>query len=263
MSEKRTSLEEYFAFGLDIQGRRIYFGHASESESSTEVNAGTVQLALRGIDKLLAVSNKPIELIVSSFGGCPYAALVIVDKMLESPAKFVFKGYGAIMSSATILMCAADERLLAKNATVMLHNGSDSLEGRTTDIEISVEEGNRLQDVFVKIYAENSHLDQKFYKTICKRDLFITSEETLQLGLADAIIEHKKRGSLRNGARKTTFSKKPTKKQTISLIDKLSKRIQLDLPKDITIHSITEESEVIEQYDNTDKLLDKKEDDSL
>jgi hypothetical protein len=83
------------------------------------------------------------------------------------------------------------------------------------------------------------------------RDAYISAPEALELGLADEIITPKKRGSLRQGKRKNTFSKSPTKKQLRSLVNKLFERIHIDIPKDLTIHSVVDENEVIEEYDNS------------
>lgn len=257
MSEKRTALDDYFEYGIDLQNRRIYFGTLDTDDDANQFNFGTVQQAIRGIDKLLTISNKPIELHFASYGGDPYALLGLVDKMLESPCKFIFYGRGAVMSSTTWIMVVADERYLAENTTVLLHDGKVGLNvEKTTDVEVDVEENNRLQKLLEKIYADNSYLDSNFYKAVCRRNLFLTAHETIKLGLADAIIPYKKRGQFRSGVRKKTFSSPPTKSVMGQLVDKLFRRIKLDAPKSLTIDVKKDQTEIIEEYDNSDELLD-------
>lgn len=251
MSDKKNSIDELFLYDIDIANRRIYLGTTESEIDSTDIGSGTIQRVIRGIDKLLAISNKEIELVVNSFGGSSYDALALVDKILYCQAKIVFIGTGAIMSAATLIMCVSDERLLTENATIMLHDGSDGFEGGTTDIQISAEEGKRLQRVFEKIYAENSYLDENFYSTICRRDLYLTAEEAIKLGLADGIIEPKKRGSFRQGIRKQTFENPPRKSEITKFVDKLYKRIKLDSPKNLVIDIKKDQIEEIVQYDHT------------
>lgn len=256
MSEKKTTIDDYFTYGLDIQNRRIYFGTVDTDDDASQFNFGTVQQAIRGIDKLLTVSNKPIELHFASFGGEPYAMLALVDKILESPCKFIFFGRGAVMSSTTWIMAVCDERFLAENTTVLLHDGKVGLNvEKTTDVEVDVEENTRLQKLLEKIYADNSYLDSDFYKAVCRRNLFLTAHETIKLGLADAIIPYKKRGQFRNGVRKKTFDNPPTKSSMGQFVDKIFRRIKLDAPKGLTIDIKKDQTEVIEEYDNSDKLI--------
>lgn len=255
MSKRTIAIDDFFEYGLDIQTRSIYFGTIENVDNSTAFNTGTVQLAMRGIDKLLAASNKPISLHFSSFGGDEYSMMALMDKILESPCKFIFYGRGAIMSSTTWIMCVCDERYLSENATVMIHDGSTDHYGSHTDQEVSTEEAIRIQRALEKIYADNSYLDAAFYKTICRRDLYLTSAETIKLGLADAIIPYKKRGQFRSGIRKQTFSNVPTKSDITKLVDRLYKRIKLDSPKNLIIDIKKDQTEVIEEYDNSTEVV--------
>lgn len=253
--KKDTSLLfAYLHHGIDIYNRRICFGDMEHGDN--EVDFYSIEPVLRAIDKMLDLSNKPIEIHMSSYGGDPYQMLALYDKVQESPCKFTFYGRGMIMSSATWIMCGCDERYLSENTTVLIHDGTiEFIEERTTDNRISSDENERLQRVLEKIYADNSYMDSVFWKTVSRRDLFMTADEAIALGLADNIIAYKKRGNFRRGTRKETFENPPEKRELRKTVSKLFKRIKLEVPKNLEVSIRKEESEDIQEYDHTDKEM--------
>jgi ATP-dependent protease ClpP protease subunit len=221
-----------------------------------EVDFYSVTPVLRAIDKMLDLSNKPIEIHMSSYGGDAYQMLALYDKIQESPCKFIFYGSGMIMSAATWIMCGCDERYLSENTTVLIHDGSiDFLEWKTTDNRIASDENERLQRRLEKIYADNSYMDEAFWKTVSRRDLFLTADEAVALGLADNILAYKKRGNFRKGARKETFDNPPDKRTLKKEISKLFKRIKVEVPQNLEVSIRKEESEDIKDYDYTEKEM--------
>ena len=254
MISAKSTLEGYLKDGVDLTQRRISFGSSDISAEIESFTYSNVQVALRAIDKMLDVSNKPITIEMLSFGGEVYSMLALIDKILTSPCKFIFKGYGAVMSAATAVMAVCDERYLSKNTMIMIHDGSSIHDGKVTDILIEIEEVDRLQKFLEKLYADNSYLNKEFWATICRRDLYLTADEAIKLGLADGIIPERKRGSFRNGIRKKTFSNVPTEKELTHSISKVFKRIKLEVPKKLSIDIKKEQFENIEEYDYSESI---------
>jgi ATP-dependent Clp protease protease subunit len=196
----RTELSDFLDYGIDSSRRRIYFGDCTyqAGEESGEVTQRSIELAVRGLHRLAnEAPGKPIELHMNSPGGDPYAMLRLYDEILACPCQVKFFGGGIIMSSATWIMCACDERYLHPNTTVMVHDGTEGFEGTHTDVKIGLAEAKRLQDTLYDVYATNSRMPRTFWEDVCQRDLFLTAQEAIDLGLADKLIEPKKRGNLR------------------------------------------------------------------
>lgn len=252
MSRDANSWELYLKTGVDIHTRKIFFGYL-DGATSDDVDFESIAVTLRAIDKMVEISNKqPIELHFTSYGGDPYQALALVDKILESPCKFKFYGRGAIMSAATVIMAVCDERYLSQNAVVMLHDGSDGFEGKHTDFQIYAKEAERLQSVYNDIYARNSWVEVNFWDELVRRDAYLSADETILLGLADKVIAVPGRSKFRN-------RKKPGngEKQKINrLIKKLADRIKLPSSLEIKFHAIEEKQEDIPEYDNPQAIPD-------
>jgi len=242
-------LELFLKTGINFKERKIFFGYV-DGGSEDNIDFESISMAIRAIDRMLAISNKqPIELHFTSYGGDPYQSLALVDKILESPCKFVFYGRGAIMSAATVIMAVCDERYLSKNATVMLHDGSDGFEGNTTDMQIYVKESERVQETYNEIYANNSWLKKNFWDAVVRRDLYLTADECITVGLADKIVHNPGRSKFRN-------RKKPNSSESnkISrLVKKFGDRIKLPILSQVEVHFNEDKYEEIVEYEHSER----------
>lgn len=228
-----------FDYGIDLIGRNIYFGGThgtsdSSSDSTHDFNQMTVEMVVRAIHKMSSANKKPIKIHMQSYGGDAYALLYLVDVILSTPCQFKFYGGGAIMSAATWVMAVCDERYLYPSTRVLIHNGSVGHFGNKTDAEIKLHEENYLQDYLEKLYEKNSRMPASFWREVCKRDLYISAEEAIKLGLADAIIEPLSRGAFRS-LRIQNFKKKVNKKEMQVLIDSLFQRIKAPVVKSLSL----------------------------
>lgn len=227
-----------YLHGIDEKNRRIYFGDTDAGGGDHgDVSIASVSKAVRAIQKMATDSpKKPIEIHMTSPGGDPYALLYLMDVILSTPCQIKFFGGGQISSSATWVMAVCDQRFLYKHTRLCIHNGADSLEGSVTDLKIKMKEVLGHQASLEKIYAENSRMPEKFWADVCKRDLWITADECLTLGLCDKVVEPLKRGNLRQ-ARQKALNTKVNKNKLNKLVKTLFDRIELPVSaQEIVIH---------------------------
>jgi len=201
---------------------------------------------------MLDFSNAPIEIHMRSWGGSPHDMLALYDMIQESSCKFIFYGRGKLMSAATWIMCGCDERYVSKHTRIMLHDGNDEFMGKQTDFQIYADEGARYQTMLNEIYAENSFYPKKFWDNFVRRDLYITPEEAVKMGLIENIIPYKKRGNFRR-TRARTFANVPTKTAVKRLINKLGRRIKLPDNIVVDVRIPKDQFEKIDNYNNTEK----------
>lgn len=213
----QSELTDLFEYGIDTKNRRIYFGHmAAEPDSVTEFAPASVEFAIRALHKMAVDSpNKPIEFHLSSFGGSIYDALRLHDEILTCSTQVKFYGGGVIMSAATIIMVACDERYLHQNTRIMFHELSDSNDtSRRSDIKINAQENETVHNIMCNIYAMNSRLPSDFWNDILSKDVYLSPDEAVSMGLCDSIIEPKKRGNLRK-KRQAQFRKEVDLKRLV------------------------------------------------
>ncbi len=223
----KTELDDYLAYGIDSKNRRIYFGYCTDlaGEESSDVTQRSIELVVRALHRLASEGpGRPIELHMNSPGGDPYAMLRLVDEILACPCQVKFFGGGIIQSSATWIMSVCDERYLHENTTVMVHDGNECFDYTHTDTKIAMAEAVRLQNLLYDMYTANSRMPRSFWVDVCQRDLYLTAEETIKLGLADKIIDSKKRGNLRK-IRTAHLKKAPPHIEMNTLVQQLYARV--------------------------------------
>jgi ATP-dependent protease ClpP protease subunit len=271
---------EYVSFtvddGIDFKNRRIYFGALIESydEAGSSFTWRSVERAIRGIHVLETIdAKKPIEIHMSSVGGDCVEMIRLYDVIQASPCQIKFFGGGCIASSATYIMSGCDERYLYTNTRVLVHDGPPGDESfipsKAVDHEIAADETKFLQDMLNKNFAQNSRMPIEFWDEFVKRDLWLSAEETIILGLADKIIEPKKRGNLRKvrlSALKNPNNAKELPKllETIKMRTKSNNSIVLNLQvpteqfdKNIVVDNTPENIEIVEKIsENIEKPKD-------
>jgi hypothetical protein len=90
---------------------------------------------------------------------------------------------------------------------------------------VNADEEDRWQQKLNKLYADNSRMPEDFWADIITRDLYLSPEEAIMLGLADKIIPPLKRGNFRR-ARIAALNNHPSKKDLNNLVRTLYKRIR-------------------------------------
>jgi ATP-dependent protease ClpP protease subunit len=256
--DRLDTLDSVITTGIDLKNRRIYFGALLEShhDSGSDFNWHNIELCIRAIHMMESQApHKPIEIHMSSCGGDPLDMLRLIDCIEYSTCQFKFFGGGRIMSAATWIMACCDERYLYKNTTVLIHDspsdGGILLPSQLSNMNIDVDHENKLQNRLNQIYADNSRMPKEFWDEIVKRDTLLSAEETVMLGLADKVLEPKKRGNLRK-VRQASLAKHPDSKDLNKLIKDLRHRTYMPKSSKIELH-IPEEQEDVTLFIDTNK----------
>jgi hypothetical protein len=238
----KNRIDDVLTFGIDLEKRRIYFG-ILESEKENDFGWPTVENVIRGLHKMYELSSAPIEIHMSCPGGDPYEALRLVDEIEAAPVQIKFIGGGLIASAATWIMAVCDIRTLHKNTYVMIHDGSEAYADRHTDVVIESRHSQNLQDRLYDIFEQNSRMPKAFWQDVCQRDLYLTAEETITLGLADKIVQPRKRGALRR-VRNAGLSAKMDHRMAQRTVKNLYERINRKIvPKVVLNQAPNEESD--------------------
>ncbi|MGF7228856.1 MAG: ATP-dependent Clp protease proteolytic subunit [Candidatus Saccharibacteria bacterium] len=135
-------------------------------------------------------AKKDIYFYINSPGGAVYDAMAIYDTMQYITNDVQTVGIGMQASAAAFLLNsgAKGKRFLLPNSTVMIHQPSAGTRGKVTDMEIDLKEGLRLKHRLNEIMAEQTGQPLKKITEDMERDYWLSAEEAVKYGLADAII---------------------------------------------------------------------------
>jgi ATP-dependent Clp protease protease subunit len=184
MRYKRDAVEMFFDHGLHIPSRTIDLVH-----ESAEIDRSTVSRFLRQFHTLTHISKDPIHIFINSPGGQDEHCYAIYDLIDSSDTHITIEVIGEACSSGSIILQAADHRVMHKHAYLMLHNGEHSPTGNAVDVERAVINEKRLRTYMYEIYAKRSGKPVAYFRRKCTQDWFLSAAEALAENLIDEIIE--------------------------------------------------------------------------
>ncbi len=93
------------------------------------------------------------------------------------------------MSMASVILQAADLRILYPRATLMIHDGYETQQQATPQTFRNwAEFSEKSRNLMYEIFAERSNKKSiAFWKRKCANDTILSAEEAVDLGLADGI----------------------------------------------------------------------------
>ena len=135
--------------------------------------------------------TKPITLMIQSPGGWVSAGMAIHDVMryIKCPVHTIVMGSAASMGAFLLAAGTKGERAALPNATIMIHQPSSGAEGKITDMEIQLGEGQRIKKKLNELLAKYTNQPIEVVEKATDRDKYMTPEEALKFGLIDKIIE--------------------------------------------------------------------------
>lgn len=136
-------------------------------------------------------SSKPVHMYINSPGGSVISGLSIIDTMniIKCPVYTYCMGQCASMGLVILSSGEKGCRHVLSNARIMGHTVSSGCEGKIQDMKIAVEESNRLNDILMKMIADNCGKDVKQVKKDMDRDFFMSAQEAVDYGIADKILK--------------------------------------------------------------------------
>lgn len=176
-------------YGIDTETASVFlFG---------DIVDGTLYEVMLRIKAILHIRpeekrGEPVNLIINSDGGDVYEALGIIDFIESLDVKVNTICRGRAMSAAALLLCSGTGiRAASQNSTIMFHEMSSGIYGKSSDMKANVQHMEKLEEIIVGIMSSNSNKDKKFWVDNTVKDYYITPEDALQLGVIDTIIKPK------------------------------------------------------------------------
>lgn len=157
------------------------------------------QFANAGIDTTedlkVSLPMPSIHIMLNSPGGSVYSGFSMYDTIKSYNKEVTTYIYvsGMCMSFGTTLLCSVplEQRVAHPNTTFMIHQVAGFALGYVADMEQSVDEAKRLQDMIWDILLRNTNIPMEKLKEVYEKklDWFITAEEAVKYGLIDRISE--------------------------------------------------------------------------
>lgn len=189
----KDDIEHFIENDLYVPTRTIYIGPMSSE--NIEVNALMAERAIKNLHILDSKAQAPIEIISLNYGGGVVEGMAIYDAIKLCRSEVTMKIFGCANSMGSIILQAADKRLLAPNAEIMIHYGYASYgENHPKAIKNAQKQAQKYDNWMVEMYLEKlKEKDPKFTRAKLDKwldfDKYMSAEEAVEFGLADAVLE--------------------------------------------------------------------------
>jgi ATP-dependent protease ClpP protease subunit len=202
-----NTLHDIHNYGIDAENREIYLHSHFDGEDELGVEYRSAVTFEKNLRYLNTLSLDPILVHMHLPGGDWQDCLGIYDNIKNSKSPVCIVAYAKVESSSTILLQAADLRILSHNTNFLIHYGSISVDNEhkaaLSMIQWSEQESEKMIDIFTercissKIYKEKNWKKMMAKKHIVsqlgtKRDWILTADEAVDYGFADGVLGSKK-----------------------------------------------------------------------
>ena len=137
-------------------------------------------------------SEKILTLYINSSGGSLTDAFGLIDVIKNSNYIVRTIGVGNVMSAAFLIFAAGDkgERYIAKNASIMCHQFTESIDEKYHDIKAALKETENCNKRMVDFLTEATGLVPSKVKSklLPPSDVYLTAQELIDYGVADHIL---------------------------------------------------------------------------
>lgn len=178
----RDNRDEGFLENLHSKTRTVFIGDGPDG-----IDHSIAENVIKSFH-ILSQDDRPIKVYLNSFGGCWYNGMAIYDMINQCPCHVTAYVIGSAMSMGSVILQAADHRVIYPSAIIMIHDGMESagLVNPQT-FQNWASQSKKASTLMYQIYAERSGHPISFWKRKCSSDFIVNAEEALDLGLVDEI----------------------------------------------------------------------------
>ncbi len=199
MAKPKDDLYRLFDYDVDLTSRVIYLGTHRTSMDGEEsgVDANLSEKTIKAIHTLGSLDldgSKPINIYLNNVGGNDYHMLAMYDVIKACKSHITITVYGQAFSAASLILQAADTRILSPHSRVMIHLGTAGYYSHPKIVKAWADECTRVINDMEAIYLkrmQDKHPDFKLkqLQKMLDFDTILSAKEAVELGLADEILE--------------------------------------------------------------------------
>ena len=202
-------LHDYHNYSCNRESREIFL-HNHFSQEEAENPGVEYRMSVNFIKNLRALSlesRDPVTIHMHSVGGEWNDGMAIFDAIRMCKCKTTIIAYAQAESMSSIILQAANKRLITPNAYFMSHFGSSGMDGEYRNVQNWMAYEKRICDIMFDVYTSRCIKGKYFverygrrpdpekvktylYRKLKSGDWYLDAEEAVYYGFADRIIRN-------------------------------------------------------------------------
>jgi len=204
MAITHDKLFDLHNYGCNIKTREIFLHntYASDENSNPGVEYKMANTFIKNVRVLEQENNNEIFIHMHSIGGEWSDGMAIFDTITMCKSHVTIIVYGQAESMSSIILQAADKRLMTPNSYFMSHFGSSDANGHYLNVQNWVKYEKTLCDIMMDVYASRCVKGKYFkdqnwdltkvknflYRKMKNGDWYINANDSVNYGFADKVI---------------------------------------------------------------------------
>lgn len=190
----RDDIDKWHDSGLYIPTRHVFMGSEhSEEDGEAGCDYLMAERSIKNLHVLESINKEPITILMNNIGGDEYHGFAIYDAVKLCESHVTIKVLGHAMSMGSIILQAADERVMAPTSRQMLHYGTWGIHDHAKTTQKWAKEGEKIDKWMEQMYLDrmkekNPHFTLARLQRMLDHDTFLTAKESVELGLADKVL---------------------------------------------------------------------------
>lgn len=131
----------------------------------------------------------PIKIFINSDGGSVDAVMNVIDLIKLSKTPVITIGMGKVYSAGGLLLMAGHKRYIFKHTSCLIHDGSSGAVGSIGKLIDNLKFTEKLEVLIKEYIISSTKITEQMFDANYRRGWFMFSDEMLELGVADEIID--------------------------------------------------------------------------
>jgi len=200
-----STLHSVQDYCINVKSRDIYIhSHVTEGCEESGIDYIVASRFIKNIHYLNNVSDQPITVHLHCDGGSWIDGMAIYDSIILSKSPVTVIAYASVSSMSTVILQAAQKRVLMPSSEFMIHYGSMGVEGNSISVKSAVDQNELANEKMLEIYVDKCSSGKKFKgftpsrrkkfidrKMRDKQEWYMTANEAISYGFADKIYGEK------------------------------------------------------------------------
>lgn len=208
MNVQIDTLNDIHNYGIDLRNREIWLhGYVANTDEDPGVDYRMASTFAKNIRILDTINNLPIIVHMHSIGGNWNDGMAIYDAIRMTKSHVTIIAYGQAESMSSIVLQAADKRIMTPNSYFMCHYGSVTFSGNLLDVQSAIDQEKKCTEKMMDIYVESAkngkffkenvqNISNQKIKNYIKRkmkdgDWYLSANEAVYYGFADGVLTYR------------------------------------------------------------------------
>lgn len=132
--------------------------------------------------------NATIELHINSYGGSVKEGIAIYNQLKQKKCKEIVAYVdGFAYSIASVIMQAADRRIMGLGTSLLIHNMWMAVAGNATELRKAADDLDVLMESNRQIYMERVNITEDELIEMLDNETYLTPEKAVEMGFADEV----------------------------------------------------------------------------